>query len=187
MCWLQYVATLQNIKTDMRFLLLFLFPTFGFCQTKLDTISLLSNRIKLLAPVELKSMSDEMWTAKYQRRTRPILVLSDVDGEVNLLADMTQIPVSESQVTAFKDAQIQQLKKSRPDMVVIAEGVKTINGKNVGYFKFLTQAVDQKVFNYYFFTSVDGKLLLFSFNSIEKLRKKWEQTADEIVASLKSK
>ncbi|RYZ26838.1 MAG: hypothetical protein EOO10_14430 [Chitinophagaceae bacterium] len=171
----------------MRFLILLLFPILGFCQTNLDTISLLSDRVKLLAPVELKSMSDEMWTAKYQRRKRPLLVLSDEDGEVNLLADMTQMAVSENQVTAFKDTQIQQLKKSRLDMVVIAEGIKTVNGKHVGYFKFSTQAVDQKVFNYYFFTSVDGKLLLFSFNSIEKLRKKWEQTADEIVSSLKSK
>lgn len=171
----------------MRFLLLLLFPSFAFCQTKLDTISLLSSRVTLLAPVELKSMSDEMWSLKYQRRTRPILGLSDIDGEVNLLADMTQMAVSETQIAAFKDAQIQQLKKSRPDMEIIAEGVKTVNGKHVGYFKFLTQAIDQKVFNYYFFTSVDGKLLLFSFNSIEKLRKKWEPVADEIVGSLKLK
>jgi hypothetical protein len=72
-------------------------------------------------------------------------------------------------------------------MTVLDEGVKTINGKKIGYFKFLTQAVDQKVFNYYFFTVVNGKILLFSFNSIEKLQKKWEHTADEIVASLKIK
>lgn len=132
-------------------------------------------------------MSDEMWTAKYQRRTRPILVLSDEDGEVNLLADMTKLVATESQIPAFKDAQLQQLKKSRPDMTVFDEGVRSINGKKVGYFKFLTQAVDQKVFNYYFFTVVDGKILLFSFNCIEKLQKKWEPTADKIVSSLTTK
>jgi len=171
----------------MRFLILLLFPTLSFSQTKLDTLSLLTDKVKLLAPKELKSMSNEMWTAKYQRRTRPILVLSDEDGEVNLLADMTQLPASESQIPAFKDAQLTQLKKSRPDMTVLDEGVKTMNGKKIGYFKFLTQAVDQKVFNYYFFTVVDGKVLLFSFNCIEKLQKKWEPTADKIVSSLVTK
>ena len=132
-------------------------------------------------------MSNEMWTAKYQRRTRPLLVLSDKDGEVNLLADMTQLAATESQIPVLKDAQLLQLKKSRSDMKVSDEGVKTINGKKVGYFKFLTQAVDQKVFNYYFFTVVDGKILLFSFNCIEKLQKKWEPTADKIVSSLITK
>ena len=169
----------------MIFLLIILLPTFSFCQAKLDTITLLSERVKLLAPQELKSMSNEMWTAKYQKRTRPILVLSDEDGEVNLIADMTQLSATENQIAAFKDAQLRQLKKNRPDMAVLAEGVKIVNGRKVGYFKFVTQAVDQKVFNYYFFTVVDGKILLFSFNSIEKLREKWEHTADEIVASLK--
>ncbi len=72
-------------------------------------------------------------------------------------------------------------------MTVLDEGVKTMNGKKIGYFKFLTQAVDQKVFNYYFFTVVDGKVLLFSFNCIEKLQKKWEPTADKIVSSLVTK
>jgi hypothetical protein len=171
----------------MKFIVFLLFPIFSFSQSKLDTIKLLSDKVKLLAPKELKSMSDEMWTAKYQRRTRPILVLSDEDGEVNLLADMTQLSATENQIEAFKNAQLQQLKKSRSDLSVLDEGVKTINGKKVGYFKFVTQAVDQKVFNYYFFTVVNGKILLFSFNTIEKLQKKWENTADEIVASLKTK
>lgn len=56
--------------------------------------------------------------------------------------------------------------------------------KKIGYFKFITEAVDQKVFNYYFFTMLDGKILFFTFNCIKELQKKWETTADAIVASL---
>ena len=170
----------------MKVLILLLIPTFSFSQTKLDTVSFLSGKAKILAPKELKPMSEQMWTLKYQQRTRPVLVLSDEDGEVNLIADMTQQPASESQLASFKDFQIQQLKSRRPDLELLSEGVKTINGKKVGYFKFVTQAIDQKVFNYYFFTLVNGKILLFTFNCIEKLQKKWESTADQIVASLKT-
>ena len=74
-----------------------------------------------------------------------------------------------------------------PELKVLNGGVKVINGKKVGYFKFITQAIDQKIFNYYFFTIVDGKILLFSFNCIETLRVNWEKSADEIVNSLKTK
>ena len=171
----------------MKFLILLLLPIFSFGQSKLDTVSILKGKVKILAPKELSSMTDEMWTAKYQKRPRPILVLSDEDGEVNLIADMTQQPATENQVASFKDYQIQQLKAKRPDLNLLSDGVKTVNGKKVGYFKFVTQAVDQKVFNYYFFTIVDGKILLFTFNCIEKLQKKWESTADNIVASLQIK
>lgn len=171
----------------MKFLVRLLFPIFSFGQSKLDTVSILNGKIKILAPKDLSSMTDEMWGAKYQKRPKPIMVLTDVDGEVNLIADMTQQPATENQIAAFKDYQIQQLKAKRPDLNLLSDGVKIINSKKVGYFKFITQAVDQKVFNYYFFTIVDGKILLFTFNCIEKLQKKWENTADDIVASLQIK
>lgn len=170
----------------MRFLILLLIPVFSFSQSRMDTVRFLNGKVKILAPRELKPMSDQMWTAKYQKRVRPLLVLSDEDGEVNLLADMTPQPAAENQLASFKDFQIQQLKTRRPDLELLSDGIKTINGKKVGFFTFVTQAIDQKVFNYYFFTIVDGKVLLFSFNCIEKLQKKWEHTADQIVASLKT-
>jgi hypothetical protein len=170
----------------MKFLILLLLPVLGFSQAKLDTITFLSGKAKILAPKELQPMSNQMWTLKYQKRTRPVLVLSDEDGEVNLIADMTQQPASESQLASFKDFQIQQIKSRRPDLELVSDGVKMVNGKKVGYFKFVTQAIDQKVFNYFFFTLVDGKVLIFTFNCIEKLQKKWESTADQIVGSLKT-
>lgn len=168
----------------MKFLALLFFPIFSFGQFKLDTVSILNGKVKILAPKELSSMTNEMWTAKYQKRARPLMVLSDEDGEINLIADMTQQPATENQIASFKDYQIQYLKAKRPDFNLLSEGVKTVNSRKVGYFKFVIQAVDQKVFNYYFFTIEDGKILFFTFNCIEKLQKKWENTADNIVASL---
>lgn len=169
---------------NMKFLFFLLIPIFSFGQTKLDTVSILNGNVKILAPIELSPMTEVMWKAKYITRPRPTMVLSDQNGEVNLIADLTQQPAEENQIAAFKDFQIRQLKYRRPDMNLLSEGVKTINGKQVGFFKFVTQAVDQKVFNYYFFCIMEGKILLFTFNCIEKLQKNWEATADNIVASL---
>ncbi len=138
----------------------------------------------MLAPVTLTTMSDEMWAFKYQNKARPILVLTDKDAEINLIAHLTNQPAQESQINEFKEAQIKQLKKQRPDLTFIDSGVRLINGKHIGYFKFISQAIDQKVFNYYFFATLDEKILLFTFNCIEKLQNTWENTADKIVASL---
>ena len=168
------------------FLLVLLLPMAGFSQ-KMTSISLFDGKVELMVPKKLAEMSDEMWALKYRSRERPPMVLTDVDGEVNIIATETQQPATEDQMDAFVDFQLGELKKQRPDLVILDKGVKTVNGKKVGFFKFLSQAEDQKVFNYYFFVIVSGKMVLFSFNCIEKLRNDWESKADEIAASLKVK
>ncbi len=59
---------------------------------------------------------------------------------------------------------IASLKKSHPDAQWLDSGVKIINGKRVGYFKMLSNAADQKVFVYYFFTDMDGRALIMTFS-----------------------
>lgn len=164
-----------------------LIPFISFAQIKMEKVNLLNGKVEFNSPTELTKMTDEMWALKYQNKPKPTFVVSDKNGGVNLIADTTNQSASESQLGLWKDFQIEQLKKNRPNLKVLNGGVKVINGKKVGYFKFITQAIDQEIFNYYFFTIVDGKILLFTFNCIEKLRVNWEKSADEIVTSLKTK
>lgn len=170
----------------MRILLLLtlLLPAQAWCQQALDTASILDGKAKFLVPKGLTPMTDQMWNAKYPGRTRPVLALSDEAGEVNLLADWTQQPAREEQMEAFKDFQIQQLKRRRPDFGLLADGVAMVHNRKVGWFKFASQAIDQGVFNYYFFTPVEGRVLLFSFNCIQSLQQQWTARADQIAASL---
>jgi len=171
----------------MRLIILLLLPALGFSQGRLKSISLFDGRLELMVPKRVSDMSDEMWALKYRSRERPAMVLTDDDGEVNLLASGTRQSASEDQMTAFVDFQIDQLNKQRSDLFMLEHGVKTVNGKNVGFFKFHSTAADQKVFNYYFFIIVDGKVVFFTFNCIYRLQHDWEDTADRIVASLKVK
>ncbi len=172
----------------MKFIALLFLPIFTFGQIKLDKkISLLDNKVEILAPKELSKMSDEMWTLKYHTLPRPELVLTDENGEINLLVDLTQQPAAENQIAAYKDFRISNLKKNRTDIKILSDGIKTVDGKKIGFIKFSSEASDQNIFNFYFFTVVNGKILLFTFNCIEALQKTWEKTADEILDSLKIK
>jgi len=98
---------------------------------------------------------------------------------------MTGQAATEEQLDAFKDFQIDHFKKSLPDIKMLDNGIKMINERKIGFFKFLSRAGGHKVFNYYFFTIVDGKVLLFTFNCIKELRSSWEKSADDMVASLR--
>ena len=126
--------------------------------------------------------------AKYPNAAqRPSIILTDDAGEVNLVISQIPQPLKPEQVGAFKDYQIAALKRIHPGAKWGESGVKAINGKQVGYFKFTVDAVDQPVFNYYFFTDLDGKILLLSFNCIEKLLPKWKDASETMVSSLKVK
>src|SRR5580704_9669876 len=121
----------------MKFLALLFFPILSFGQVKLDkTISLFNNKVEILVPKELSKMSDEMWKIKYHDFPRPELVLTDENAEINLLADRTQQPATESQIGAYKDFRLSNLKKTRSDINILGEGIKKVNGKNISFVKF---------------------------------------------------
>jgi hypothetical protein len=80
---------------------------------------------------------------------------------------------------------VSSLKRAHPDANFTDSGVKDINGKKVGYFKMITTAADQNVFVMYFFTNVDGKAVIFTFNCTEKRLPQWKDVADSMMMSLK--
>lgn len=174
----------MRIPLIATWLITLLFVENAFAQEALRKVRFLNDRVEIHVPKDLTAMTDEMWSMKY-RRARPTLALSDTNARVNLIADLTASAATEDQIRMFKALHLAQLQKSRPDMELLGQGVKVVDGRKIGYIKFLSQAVDQKVFNYMFFTVHKGKLLLFTFNCIQSLQKNWEKTADYIVTSVK--
>jgi hypothetical protein len=166
-------------------LLAFSLPVIGFSQGNLQKVTVIDQKVEILVPKDLTKMTDQFWNTKYPNRQRPILVLSDGNGEINLLADMTLQELSEKQLSAYKDFRIDHLKQGPSQVKILEDSIINVNERKVGYIKFTSQAIDQNIFNYYFFVIVDGKVLLFTFNCIEKLRAKWEKLADNMVISLK--
>lgn len=178
---------IKKIIAPALFILLLL-PFFSQAQIKLVRRSLLNGKVEILVPDYFKQMSAEMIAVKYPNAGQhPDAVFTDANAEVNLVVSQTGQPIQPNQIGQYKDFMISTLKHARPDAIWLDNGVKTINGKQIGYFKMMTAAVDQKVFVYYFFTSLDGKVLLLTFNCTETLLPKWKATADAIMASLKVK
>ena len=160
----------------------------GFSQIVLENISLLDNKVTLLAPKGLTQMTEEMVAVKYpDHANKPNWVLTDEEGKVNLAYSYTKTEIDDNGIPGFTDELITQLKANRKDIKFIDDGILLQDGKNIGYIKFISQAKDQKIFNYFFYINLDNRLLLFNFNCINKWRKKWETSADEIANSIRVK
>ena len=166
----------------MKFIIILLFPVFSFAQTNFEK-KIFLEKVEILIPTELTKMTDDAWQIKYHNLPKPSAALSDENGEVNLLIDLTQQQAKEIQLEAYKDMRLTNLKK-RADVKILDHGVKYINGKKASFIKFSSEATDQTVFNYYIFIILDGKILSFTFNCIDKLKTDWEKAAEKMFASL---
>lgn len=130
-------------------------------------------------------MSAEMLDLKYKGQNRPTIVLTDDDATVNIALNLLPNPANEGLIESYKNSVKSSFQKSFPNAVWKSEGVKTINGRKVGFLKLITQALDQGIYNSLFITHCEGKLLVGTFNCTEKLMPAWEETSEQIIQSLK--
>ena len=113
------LQSLNKSQSYMKLLALLFLPIFSFAQIKLDKkISLLNNKVEILAPKELSNMTDELWHIKYHNNPRTTVALSDENGEINLLIDDTQQPVAPYQLGDYKEFDIKSLKEKRRDVKI---------------------------------------------------------------------
>ena len=171
----------------MRYLLIgSLFFLFGLV-IELEKRTILDGKVELLLPKDFKPMTSEMLDFKYKGANRPKLVYTNEDATVNIAFSMLPNDANANQIEDFKDAIKSSFQKSFPDAACMDDGIKTINGKKVGYLKLITNAIDQKVYNSLFLTDCEGRLLIGTFNCTEKLMADWLDTSESIIESIKMK
>lgn len=170
----------------LQILSLLLFPVLLFAQNDLEKKNLLDNKLEMLVPKSFHIMTEEEYKIKYPNPKRKAsLILTDKLLEVNFVIDhLKQYDLLDDEVEEFKNMQLSAIQKSHPESKLLANGVKTVNGKKVGFFKVITQASDQKIFNYFIFTSLENKVLLMTFNCIESLQPSWEKTIETVINSI---
>ena len=154
---------------------------------KLEKKTILGDRVEALIPADFEVMSEELMRVKYPSERRPTLVYTDKSAGVNVAFNHTSSRATQAQLEAYKNNFVATFKNMYPSAEWLGSGVKEINGRKVGYLELVTPAADQKVYNLMFFTDLDGRLLLATFNCIDRKRKDWHEPAQQIMHSLNIK
>ncbi|WP_462253463.1 hypothetical protein [Ferruginibacter sp.] len=152
---------------------------------ELETKTLLSGKINLKIPKSFEIMSEEMLKVKYPSERRPTLVYTNESGGINVALNLTQSKAAQNIISVYKDKFVETFKNVYPSADWKDKNVKEINGRKVGYLELITPAIDTEIYNLMFFTDVDGKLLICSFNCTKKNIPEWTAIAKEIMNSLK--
>lgn len=151
---------------------------------ELEKKSLLNNQIELKIPKGFTLMSEKILKVKYPMERRPTLVYTDQTGGINVALNLTENQVNQALMSSYTDNFVQSFKQVYASAKWKGSGVKTINGRQVGYLELVTPALDTNIYNLMVFTDLHGKLLICSFNCTEKSIKDWESIAKEIMQSL---
>lgn len=169
--------------SSLALLCLLFVSSFAFAQDTLVKKTVFKDRVEVLLPASFKSMTakeiedfaggdgpvpEEIWTNS--KRTFNFRVVGQMQ------------PVTEGQIPSFKNFQIANMKKE-PGQEWIGDGVKKVNGKNVGYAK--TLLTSEKQYNHFIFFSLDGKVTLFIFQCNEEDRADIEAIGDQIMDSIR--
>lgn len=154
---------------------------------KLKLRSLLDDRIELKIPKDFDIMSEELTKVKYPSENRPTLIYSNENGSINVALNLTENSASQSFIETYVESLVGTFENLYPTAEWKDSGTTEINGRKVGYLKLITPSVDTKIYNVIFFTDLDGKFLVTSFNCTEDFIPEWEGTSDEIMNSLNIK
>ncbi|MFM2226342.1 MAG: hypothetical protein RJA07_2544 [Bacteroidota bacterium] len=163
--------------------LLIVLPLMVWAQTEWKQALFLNNKLEMIVPDNMHVMTKDEIEMKYgSSKIKATVMLSDKNLEVNLLLnEIKDIPLKQDQTNIQLDA----IKKQHPNCVVLDTGYKIKNGKRINYFKLLTKAKDQMVYNYFTITTINGNALMIIFNCTKDQMKDWEKPVDKMVNSIK--
>lgn len=154
---------------------------------QLKEISLFEDKLQIKVPIGFEVMSEELLKIKYPISRRPTLAYSNEKGNINVAFNLTPSPANQELIETYKNTFVKTFKSFYPSAEWKNQGIKNINGQNVGYLELITPAADTNIYNLIFFTNLNDKLLLCTFNCSEEILPEWKSTAAEIMNSLNVK
>jgi len=178
---------MKNLKTLPLFFLAFVLLSFDSSNVKLEVKAFFDGKVELKIPIDFEIMSEEMLQLKYPTEQKPGIVYTEETGGINVALRLTENPASQEILPLYVDNFVKTFDTTYPDLNWKDNGVKTINGKEVGFLELVTPAVDTDIYNLLFFTDMNEQLLLCTFNCTKKSMEEWTPIAKEIMTSLKIK
>ena len=113
---------------------------------------------------------------------RPTEVYTNAGGTINVALNHTKNAAKESDLEGVK--QVMDAQFNRPSVDFINSEISELNGRKFIILEFVSQAVDTKIYNLMAIGSLEGRLVMITFNCTDNFRKEWEPVAKKIISSI---
>jgi hypothetical protein len=146
--------------------------------------TVVEGKLSLLMPKSFTVMDEEMLQTKYPNERRPTLVYTDESSRINVAINHTANRISMAEIEDVHKYMDSTIRNTHPSATWFASDVIPVNGRQWFRLDVRTPAIDTEIRNVMMGTSVEGRMLLVSFNVTRELEEEWIEVARTIVQSL---
>jgi hypothetical protein len=150
----------------------------------LERTTVLGGKLSLLIPEGFEQMAKLKIAERYRiKGRRPTEVYGNREGTINLALRHSNSEVPADSMKALRRTFDDML--SGPQVNRYSSRLDTIDGRESVIVEMETPSVEGVIFNYMFATSVDGRLLMVTFNCPDEVRSSWESIVHDMIGSVR--
>ncbi|MEM1323521.1 MAG: hypothetical protein AAGG75_24865 [Bacteroidota bacterium] len=147
----------------------------------------LDGKLTIKVPEGFRLMTAEEIEARYPSGNRPALVYTDESLSVNIAINHTQNPAAADQLPEFLSAFEGQFEQSGMVEKWIRKDMVKVKGQDAVQLEMMTKAPNTEIYNMVTGTVLEERLLLVSFNCVERLKDIWRPVAVQVSESITTK
>ncbi|MEK4425969.1 hypothetical protein [Solibacillus sp. FSL K6-1523] len=140
-------------------------------------ISLYENKIRMCIPATFEVMEPELMDIKYPSSRRPEYIYTNDSTSINITMKIMEQQITVEELEDFTQTMMSMLHKIQPSAEMLDIGMKEVNGIQMGYFDFISQALGDKIYNVMFLFIVGEHVTMGSVNCSKKEMHIWKPIA----------
>ncbi|WP_394522292.1 hypothetical protein [Lacrimispora sp. JR3] len=145
---------------------------------------LFNDELSVSLPVTFKDMEPEEARKKYFSEQRPCIIKTNEDGSVNFCFNMIEKSVPAEQLDAVIQDFYRVLKRFQPMSVCLETGSEPENETPSAWMEFISNALNENIYNVLTIYPVGEKLLMAMFNCPFEKRIDWLKCLSQIRKSV---
>lgn len=147
--------------------------------------NVLNGKVSLSLPENFWLMPKHLLQAKYPAASRPTEVYSNKSGTVSTAVNQTNNAIKLDQLPQLLPVFNKQFSNLYPTIKWSKKEVVKINDRDFIVLEFETPAIDTPIYNLMAVSSLEGRMLMVSFNCPIRMKVEWQEKAKKIINSIK--
>ncbi len=168
-------------------LAIFWSSTLAAAEPTLEDKSVLDGKVTVPIPKGFKVMSKELIKKKYPAGNAPKLIYTNERGTVNIAINHLENRVAPEQLPQALEATVQVFNRLHPQAQWFRKEMTKINDRDFFVLDLRTKAVDTDIRNIMCGTSLDGRMLMVTFNCTKELEGTWLEAGKKAIEGIKVK
>lgn len=145
---------------------------------------LFDGRMQVMLPRSFQDMPSGPARLKYPMEQRPQVIRTNERTDINFTFSLLDQPLENSQVKPLRDTLKKALRRARPDMRFMEDGLRETQERTTGWFEFISNGIDGKLYNIMYLTPVSGRLMQGLFNCPVKDAQNWKMVILQVMDTI---